>query len=113
MGTYIAISGHGAELTSAYRKLEAAYHELQATQTRLRSVYARSMHARPKNQDRLLRQELTRLSDRVEHATSAYRKALDEYIRASSPDDGKANPMLAPRPTPPASDTPLLAGLRP
>lgn len=113
MGTYLTMSGHGAEVTSAYRKIEVAYHELQAAQIHLRSLHARTMHARPRSQD-LLRQELTRISERAERATAAYRKAMDDYIRViSRSGDRKADAAPPSRQASSASGMPFLAGLRP
>lgn len=83
MGTYSTLPCHGAEITSAYRELEVAYHELQVAQVHLRSVHARSMHDRKRDRV-LLQQELSRLSDRVDAAMLSYRQSMDRYIAATT-----------------------------
>lgn len=104
MGTYTSTTNLGADVSSAYRKLEVAYHDLQSAQVHLRSVHARSMHGRSRSQE-LLRQELLRLNDRIERAASAYRNAMEEYVRASASmsGDDQADPA-PPRPAPSGSN---------
>jgi hypothetical protein len=80
---YTSLPGPGAEIASAYRELEVAYHELQVAQVHLRSVHARTMHERVRDHD-LLRQELARLSDRMDEAMSSYREAMSRYEAATA-----------------------------
>lgn len=107
MGTYTTLPGHGVEISAAYRELEVAYHELQVAQVHLRTVHARSMHDRMRDRT-LLRQELARLSDRVETTMQSYRTALADYVTAT-------NALLTEEkgtPTPPPSRTSTTSRLR-
>lgn len=111
MGTYTSTSGHGTDAASAYRKLEIAYHELQSIQVHLRSVHACSMHGRTRDPV-LTRQELLRLNDQVERATSAYRNAMADYVRATSSPSRDGQDDAAP--VRPSSSSPRFpTGVRP
>lgn len=104
---YTSLPGPGVEIASAYRDLEVAYHELQVAQVHLRSVHARTMHERVRDRD-LLRQELARLSERMEGAMDSYREAMARYVAATAtrfseneapplPSSQRTTPLSAPR----------------
>lgn len=97
MGPHTTLPDRGVEITEAYRSLEVAYHELQVAQVHLRTVHARSMNDRMRDRT-LFRQELARLSDRMDVAMQSYRTAMSAYVAATDALLGHEKGAPAPSP---------------